>query len=197
MLSAFKSVLVLISTYGHESWVMYKRLVSHSLVQWQRYDSHEEFMEHYVVKCADVQFIKPWMSSAVIVWPHEQNAPRKLGKTSFWLPFLEKWPRGRLRVRWHDYISNLAWSPLSVKPAERAKVAENQDLFQVLQRLLPLWPSHKIMQVWKLTKKQSFRNRVYLSLKANFIQFCKLNYAIAVGLPFKSTCQLGNDLLQN
>jgi len=43
-----------------------------------------------------------------------------------------KWSRDRLWISWIDYISDLAWSPLAVEPAELSGIAENRGLFRVL-----------------------------------------------------------------
>jgi len=47
--------------------------------------------------------------------------------------------RGRPRIRWRDYIANLAWS--SVEPAELSEAVERHEVFSALLRLLPPRPS--------------------------------------------------------
>jgi len=51
-----------------------------------------------------------------------------------------KWPRGRPRTRGCGYISDLAWSRLSVEPAEQG-VEETQEVFRVVLGLLHPLPS--------------------------------------------------------
>jgi len=43
-----------------------------------------------------------------------------------------KRPRGRPRDRWHEYISDLAWSRLGVEPVELLEVAVDCEVFRVL-----------------------------------------------------------------
>jgi len=48
--------------------------------------------------------------------------------------------RGRLRIRWIDYISDLTWSGLGVEPAELPEIAVDREVFRVLLGLLPRDP---------------------------------------------------------
>jgi len=47
-----------------------------------------------------------------------------------------KQPRGLPRTRWSEYITNLAWSRLSV--TELSEVAEKREVFQDILGLLSL-----------------------------------------------------------
>ena len=62
----------------------------------------------------------------------------------------EKWPRGRPRSMWRDYISDLAWSRLGVQPAELSEIHENCEVFRVLV-LLPSFtdPPERKSGFWK------------------------------------------------
>jgi len=48
-----------------------------------------------------------------------------------------KRPKVCPRTRWRDYISDLAWYRLDVKPAEVSEIAVDRDVFRVLLGLLP------------------------------------------------------------
>jgi len=52
-----------------------------------------------------------------------------------------KLPIGRLRLKWSDYISDLAYSRLGVEPAELPEIAVDPEVFRVLLGLLPPRPS--------------------------------------------------------
>jgi len=49
--------------------------------------------------------------AATLLQPCVQNAPRQIDEVLLATP-TGKWPRGRPRTRWNDYISDLAWSRL-------------------------------------------------------------------------------------
>jgi len=61
-----------------------------------------------------------------------------------------KRPRVRLRTRWRDYISNLAWSCLGVEPAVLSEIAVDHEVFRVLLGWLPsrLSPKKKRARKW-------------------------------------------------
>jgi len=48
----------------------------------------------------------------------------------------EKTAQKLTKNRWCDYISELAWSRLSVQPVELSEIAEDRELFGVLSGLL-------------------------------------------------------------
>jgi len=73
-------------------------------------------------------------------WPH----PRESG------------PRGWLRTRWRDYISELAWSHLASDPAELYEISENRmRYFEFSQGSAPatLLRGKEVMKMneWKIT----------------------------------------------
>ena len=47
---------------------------------------------------------------------------------------------GRLRIRWRDYISTLAWERLRIPQSELANVAGERDVWGPLLELLPQRP---------------------------------------------------------
>ena len=51
---------------------------------------------------------------------------------SCWPKSTGKWPRGRPRPRWSDYISDFAWSYFGVEPAESFESAVDRQVFQIL-----------------------------------------------------------------
>jgi len=48
-----------------------------------------------------------------------------------------KRPRVNPRTRWSDYISDLAWSCLTMEPTELSEIAVDREVFRVLIQLLP------------------------------------------------------------
>jgi len=75
----------------------------------------------------------------MLVRPCVQNAPRKLA-IQVLAKSMGKRPRGLPGPRWGDYTSDLAWSRLSVEPAELSEIAFDHEIFQVLLGLLPPLP---------------------------------------------------------
>ncbi|TWW76599.1 hypothetical protein D4764_13G0012610 [Takifugu flavidus] len=49
-----------------------------------------------------------------------------------------RWPHGRPRTRWRDYISRLAWEQLGVPSEELMEVAGERAVWASLLKLLPL-----------------------------------------------------------
>ena len=53
-----------------------------------------------------------------------------------------KRPRGHPRLRWSDYVSDLAWSLLGVELAELSEIAFDRKVLQVLGLLSPRMAVH-------------------------------------------------------
>ena len=90
-LSAFKSVLVPILIYGHESWVMTENNPISSTSGRDGIFEKCSRRDNFATKCAAVKFVKRWMPShlsseretlATAVQSRDQNAPRNIGEES-------------------------------------------------------------------------------------------------------------------
>ena len=52
-------------------------------------------------------------------------------------------PVGRLRTRWTDYIEDLGWNRLGLRPSEMMEVMEDRKVWWLNLELLPPQPSRK------------------------------------------------------
>ena len=112
-------------------------------------DICEEFLVwHFVTKSTGLKSVKPGMSShfsesrdtSYVSSAMCSERPRKKWRTkSFKLQSAPtgKRPWVRPRTKWHDYISDLAWSRLGVEPAELSEIVVDREVFRVLLGLLP------------------------------------------------------------
>ena len=70
-------------------------------------------------------------------------------------------PVGRPRTRWTDYIEDLGWNRLGLRPSEMMEVMEDLEVWRLNLELLPPQPSRKSGQRRKKQKKEdSFRSYV-------------------------------------
>ena len=89
---------------------------------------------------------------------------------SCWLNPQGKRPRGRPRTTWSDYISDLAWSPLGVEPAE-----------------LPVDQGCKVVRSWRFLDGVGFLTK--LGVRVRF--FCP-DSGFSIGSFFTSHSWIGN-----
>ena len=52
-------------------------------------------------------------------------------------------PVGRPRTRWTDYIEDLGWNRLGLRPSEMMEVVEDREVWRLNLELLPPQPSRK------------------------------------------------------
>ena len=52
-------------------------------------------------------------------------------------------PVGRPRTRWTDYIEDLGWNRLGLRPSEMMEVMEDREVWRLNLELLPPQPSRK------------------------------------------------------
>ena len=52
-------------------------------------------------------------------------------------------PVGRPRTRWTDYIEDLRWNRLGLRPSEMMEVVEDREVWRLNLELLPPQPSRK------------------------------------------------------
>jgi len=94
----------------------------------------------FATKCATVNFVKAWMSSHLssLVWPCDQNVPRKIGVAS---------PAGythgkaaqmssKDQMARLQHISDLAWSRLGLSQQKCLRLLYDREVFRLLLGLL-------------------------------------------------------------
>ena len=81
-------------------------------------------------------------------------------------------PVGRPRTRWTDYIEDLGWSRLGLRPSEMMEVMEDREVWRLNLELLPPQPSRKSGQ-WRKKKKiwawVRFRSKIFHKKKRTLI----------------------------
>ena len=53
-------------------------------------------------------------------------------------------PVGRPRIRWTDYIVDLGWNRLGLRPREMMEVMEDREVWRLILELLPRNPHGKV-----------------------------------------------------
>ena len=81
--------------------------------------------------------------------PHE-----RLPKQALHAKANRRRPVGRPRTRWTDYIEDLGWNRLGLRPSEMMEVMEDREEWRLNLELLPPQPSRKSGQ-WRKKKKNS------------------------------------------
>ena len=62
-------------------------------------------------------------------------------------------PVGRPRTKWADYIEDLGWNRLGLRPSEMVEVMKDREVWRLNLKLLPPQPSRKSGQRRKTKKK--------------------------------------------
>ena len=148
-LSMFRSVYVPILTYGHECWIMNKKVRSRAQA------AEMGFLRRISglillnkVKSADIcetlnieSLLFRLETSQLRGYGHvTRMSHERIAKKLLCSPPIGLRPRGRLRTRWRDYVEDLGWSRLGI-PAERLSfVAEDRDTWRIQLELLPPRP---------------------------------------------------------
>ncbi|TWW64250.1 hypothetical protein D4764_03G0012580 [Takifugu flavidus] len=148
-LSIYRLIYIPVLTYGHQRWVMTERMRS-------RIQAAEMSFLHRVaglslrdrVRSLD---IREGLGVEPLLLHIERSQLGWLGHLarmpSGCLPLevfrtcpTRRWPRGRPRTRWRDYISRLAWERLGVPPEDLMEVARERAVWVSLLKLLPPRP---------------------------------------------------------
>ena len=75
---------------------------------------------------------------------HVSRMPQeRLPKKSLLARMRGKRPVGRPRTRWQDYIENIVWNRLGLRPSEAKEVVEDREVWRLNLELLPPQPSRK------------------------------------------------------
>ena len=79
--------------------------------------------------------------------------PERLPKQALHAKASGRRPVGRPRTRWTDYIEDLGWNRLGLRPSEMMEVMEDREVWRLNLELLPPQPSRKSGQ-WRKKKKK-------------------------------------------
>ncbi|KAK3557745.1 hypothetical protein QTP86_000302 [Hemibagrus guttatus] len=148
-LSIYQSIYAPTLTYGHELWIMTKRVRS-------RIQAAEMSFLRRVAGCSlrdrvrssvtreelGVEPLLLHIERGQLRWLGHlfRMPPGRLPGEVFRACPTEKRPRGRPRTRWRDYVFRLAWERLGVPPEELEEVAREREVWASLLRLLPPRP---------------------------------------------------------
>jgi len=180
-LSVFKSVFVPILTCGHESEKNTTEKIGLLSKKSSRCDTS---------KTTGLKSVKPGMSShfsesrdpSYVSSAMCPECPRKEWRTKSFRPQSSptgKRPKFSPRTRWHDYISDFAWSRLNVESEKLSEIAVDREVFRVFLGLLPQRLSPKEKRARKWVNKWVFKPILNLSV-----------YEIVCGLFAKSECRI-------
>ncbi|KAK3524132.1 hypothetical protein QTP70_018031, partial [Hemibagrus guttatus] len=135
-LSIYQSIYVPTLTYGHELWVMTERVRSRiqaaemSFLRRVAGRSLRDRVRSSVTREElGVQPLLLHIERGQLRWLGHlfRMPPGRLPGGVFWACSTGKRPRGRLRKRWRDYVSRLAWERLGVPPEELEEVSEERE----------------------------------------------------------------------
>ena len=133
-LSIFKAAFVPILTYGHESWVMIEGVTLFNKVR-----SSE------IRKSLNIEPLLLRIERSQLRWfGHVSRMPQeRLPKQALHAKANGRRPVGRPRTRWTDYIEDLGWNRLGLRPSQMMEVMEDREVWQLNLELLPPQPSRK------------------------------------------------------
>ena len=155
-LSFFKAVFVPILTYGQESWVMTERKRSQVLASEMRFLRRIEgviLFNFLIIKVGGSETRKSLNIEPLLLrierpqlrwFGHVSRMPQeRLPKQALLAKANGRRPVGRPRTRWTDYIEDLGWNHLGLRPSEMMKVMEDCEVWRLNLELLPPQPSRK------------------------------------------------------
>ena len=151
----FKSIFVLILTYGHESWVMTDKC-DHKCKRPKSDFCKKSKVLRCLTNIVALQSVNLSTSSRYfsesknlsldgLVMPQE-----RLTKQTLYAEVSEKRPVGRPRTRWLDYIEDLGWNRLGLHPNKMQFVLVDREVWRLNLELLPFQPPRK--SGWKKRK---------------------------------------------
>ena len=151
-LSIFKAVFVPILTYGHESWVMTERMRSQVQASEVRFLRRIEGVTLFnIVRSSEIRKslnIEPLLlrieRSQLRWFGYVSRMPQeRLPKQALLAKTNGRRPVGRPRTRWTDYIEDLGWNRLELRPSEMMEVMEDRKVWWLNLELLPSQTSWK------------------------------------------------------
>ena len=151
-LSIFKAVFVPILTYGHESWVMTERMRSQVQASEMRFLRRIEGVTLFnkvrrseIRKSLNIEPLLLRIERSQLRWfGHVSRMPQeRLPKQALHAKANGRRPVGRPRTRWTDYIVDLGWNRLGLRPSKMMEVMEDREVWRLNLELLPPQPSRK------------------------------------------------------
>ena len=145
-LSIYRSVFVPTLTYGHEQWVINKRMRSRVqaaemgfLRRVARVFLRDRVRSSAICEGLGVEPLLLCVEKSQLRWFGHlmRMPPGRLPREVFLARPTGRRPRGRPRTRWRDYISSLTWERLGIPQAELANVAGEREVWRSLLKLLP------------------------------------------------------------
>ena len=163
-LSIFIAVFVPILTYGHESWVMTERMRSQAQASEMRFLRRIEGVTLFN-KVRSSKFENLLTSSRYFSELKDLSLDG-LAMLNLHAKANGRRPVGRPGTRWIDYIEDLGWNRLGLRPSEMMEVMEDREVWRLNLELLPPQPSRKSGQ-WRKKKKKTIAHSTtaFLSLK--------------------------------
>ena len=151
-LSIFKAVFVPILTYGHESWVMTERMRSQVQASEMRFLRRIEGLTLCnKMRSSEIRIslnIEPLLlrfeRSQLRWFGHVSRMPQeRLPKQALHAKANGRRPVGQPRTRWTDYIEDLGWNRLGLRPSKMMEVMEDREVWRLNLELLPRNPHGK------------------------------------------------------
>ena len=151
-LSIFKAVFVPILTYGHESWVMTERMGSQVQASELRFLRRIEGVTLFskvhsseIRKSLNIEPLLLRIERSQLSWfDNVSRMPQKrLPKQALLAKANGRRPVGQPRTRWTDYIEDLGWNRLGLRPREMMEVMEDRKVWLLNHELLAPQPSRK------------------------------------------------------
>ena len=151
-ISIFKAVFVPILTYGHEAWVMTKRMRSQVPASEMRFLRRIEGVTLFnkvrsseIRKSLNIEPLLLRIERSQLRWfGHVSRMPQeRLPKQALRPKANGRRPVGRPRTRWTDHIEDLGWNRLGLCPSEIMEVMEDHEVWRLDLELLPPQPSRK------------------------------------------------------
>ena len=141
-----------ILTYGHESWVMTERMRSQVQASEMRFLRRIEGVTLFnkvrsseIRKSLNIEPLLLRIERSQLRWfGHVSRMPQeRLPKQALHAKANGRRPVGRPRTRWTDYIEDLGWNRLGLRPSEMMEVMEDREVWRLNLELLPPQPSRK------------------------------------------------------
>ena len=158
----FKTVFVPILTCGHESRVMTERMRSQVQASEMRFLRRIEKVTQFnkvrsseIRKSLNIEPLLLRIERSQLRWfGHVSRMPQERHPKQA-LPAKPngRRPVGRPRTRWTDYIEDLRWNRLGLRPSEMMEVMKDREVWRLNLELLPPQPSRKSGQ-WRKKKKE-------------------------------------------
>ena len=151
-LSIFKADFVPILTYGHESCVMTERMRSQMQASEMRFLRRIEGVTLFnkvrsseIRKSLNIEPLLLRIERSQLRWfGHvSRMLQERLPKQALLAKANGRRPAERPRTRWTDYIEDLGWNRLGLRPSEMMEVMEDREVWRLNLELLPLQPHGK------------------------------------------------------